>query len=141
MAQAGPSRPPLRSKHTRRNAVIVVALFLIGGLALVTVPIPRTSTTNFSITDPGSLSQDYHQLEVLSPVGATASVSFSSQDGGVVVFQLIDPFQTTLWSEKASSGSTSFTIQTAGGYEFSIYAPQPENVTVRLSITTSAPVL
>ena len=141
MADTGPPPSSPRIKHVGRIVALAVVILVIVLVALVTVPIPKTSSINFSIKDPGSLSQDYHQLEVLCPTGATASVSYASQDGKAVVFTIYDPNQSNIWQHTAPSGSTSFTIQSCGGYSFDVYDAQPENVSVTLSIATSAPIL
>jgi uncharacterized membrane protein len=141
MGQAG---PPPTSPRTQKIGVIVslsVVILLIILLVLVTVPVSKTSSTNFSIADPGSLTQDYHRLAVLCPTGATASVSYASHDGRAVIFTIDDPFQSNIWQHNASSGSTTFTIQSCGGYSFDIYDTQAENVSVGISITTSSPIL
>jgi hypothetical protein len=141
MAEAGPPPSSRRIRHVGLLVALTVAILAIILVALATVPIPKTSSVNFSIRDPGSLSQDYHQLEVLCPVGATASVAYASQDGKAVVFTIFDPNQNNIWQHTAPSGSTSFTIQSCGGYSFDVYDAQAENVSVTLSIATSAPIL
>ena len=130
------ARPAPPAPHTVRNVVIVVVLVVVVLALLAVVPVPRTNT--MTIDNPGSLST-YYQTESLSPTGAPASVSFTVESGNSVTFSVIDPNGYTVWSDDASSGSTTFTIQTAGVYEFGAYDWNPE--TVDVTVTVTSPIL
>lgn len=141
MAGSG-TQPSTPRSHAGRNAIIAIAILIVLLLVvLVAVPLPHTTNSSFSISNPGSVSKTYTQSESLCPSGATASVSYTTADGKSVTFSIIDPSGGTVWSHDAASGSTSFTVQSCGSYQFGIYDWAGDTVNVNLSLSSDSPIL
>ncbi len=126
--------------HFGRNIGIVVVIILLIVIALAVVPIPHTVPYKFSISNPGSLST-YYRNQTLCPAGASVSVTFVVNSGDTVTFSVVNPNGGTVWSDDASLGGTSFTVQTCGTYSFGAYDWGPATVVVSLSVFSTSPIL
>lgn len=138
MSAAQPG-PPV--KHTGRNIAIIVVVLLFIVIALAVVPVPHSVSYNLTINNPGSATTTYYQYQSVCPTGATVSVSFSVQSGATVTFSVTDPSGSTVWSDDASSGSTTFTAQSCGSYGFGAYDWLAETVDVSIGVASTSPML
>ena len=117
------------------------SLFYLFSSVLTVVPIPHSVPYNFSITNPGSVSTTYYYTQSLCPAGVNASVSFTVVSGDTVTFSVVNPSGGTVWSDDASSGSTTFTIESCGAYQFGAYDWAAETVDVSVTVNSVSPIL
>jgi hypothetical protein len=113
--------------------VIVVAVVVVVLIALALVPIPHSFSGSLSSTliTPARQSLTF-------PDDSSVSFSWSTTNGGTVVFDLVNSAGTTVYSETASSGSYSFTAD-GNAYLFESAAFTTE--TVQFSGTYSIPLI
>jgi hypothetical protein len=116
-------------------AVLIVVLVVI----LATVPVPQTSSFGFTMSSSGSQTLDYSHS--LCPVGATASVSYSTDGGRVLTISVLEPNGTTIWNSHSTQGNTTFPVQTCGTYQFALSAVNAGSASVNVTLSYSAPIL
>jgi zinc ribbon protein len=139
-----PVAPPQPVGHVGRNVGIVIVIIIIIILivaVLALVPVPLKVSYSFSIDNPGSVSATYYTSKSLCPAGASASVTFTVVSGDTVTFSVLDPNGMTVWSDDSSSGSTTFTVQNCGTYQFGAYDWSPETVDISVSVASASPIL
>ena len=106
---------------------------------LATVPVPQTSTFGFTMSSSGSQTLNYSQS--LCPVGATASVAYSTSGGRILTISVLDPIGTTIWNNHSTQGSTTFRVHTCGTYQFALTASNAGSASVSITLSYSAPIL
>ena len=137
--RAGPAGPqsPKRRVIWIINAVVVLIVVLV--VILATVPVPQTSSFGFTMSSSGSQTLNYSHS--LCPVGATASVSYSTGGGRVLTISVLDPSGTTVWDNRSTQGNTTFPVQTCGTYQFALSASNAGSASVSVTLSYSAPIL
>jgi len=136
-----PTAPPPPVSHLGRNVGIVIVIILLIIIALAVVPVPHKVSHSLSISNPGSVTTTYYTSLSLCPTGASVSVTFTVVSGDTVTFSVVDPNGGTVWSDDSSSGSTTFTVQTCGTYQFGAFDWNPETVDVGVSVASTSPIL
>ena len=132
-----PARPMDRLRWVVAIGTTLILLVLV--ILLATIPVPQRSTFGFDISSSGSQTVYYSQS--LCPVGADAEVSYSSHGGRNASFNVVDPAGTPIWRQDSAQGSTTFTVQVCGSYQFGLYESGGGAAHVSVTLSYFSPII
>jgi hypothetical protein len=119
------------------GAIVVLAVALL--VVLFTIPYPRSSTNTFTVLGAGPQTFSYNQS--LCPVGARATIAYSSDPPVNVTLRITGPDGSTLWDQASTHGTITFPVPICGAFGFLGNDTAGGKVVITVSIAYSAPAL